>query len=36
MARGIMKQTLDWQIASVQEIRPETAKVKSFTLSLPA
>src|SRR5687768_14218812 len=36
MARGIMKQILDWQIASVQEIRPETAKVKSFTLSLPA
>src|SRR5688500_18205215 len=32
----IMKQTWDWQIASVQEIRPETAKVKSLTLALPA
>ena len=31
-----MKQTLDWQIAYVQEIRPETVKVKSFTLALPA
>jgi len=30
-----MKQTLDWQIASVKEIKPETAKVKSFTLTLP-
>jgi len=31
-----MKQTLNWQIASVTNIRPETAKVKSFTLRLPA
>ncbi|HUG33595.1 MAG TPA: ferredoxin reductase [Anaerolineales bacterium] len=31
-----MKPTLNWQIASVQEIRPETVKVKSFTLTLPA
>jgi len=31
-----MKPTINWQIASVQEIRPETAKVKSFTLALPA
>ena len=30
-----MKQTLEWQIASVKEIRPETAHVKSFTLTLP-
>jgi ferredoxin-NADP reductase len=31
-----MKPTLNWQIASVRDIRPETAKVKSFTLTLPA
>lgn len=31
-----MKQTLDWQIASVTGIKPETAKVKSFTLMLPS
>ena len=31
-----MKQTLNWQIASVANIKPETAKVKSFTLTLPA
>jgi ferredoxin-NADP reductase len=31
-----MKQTLNWQIASVRDIKPETAKVKSFTLALPA
>ena len=30
-----MKQTLEWQIASVKEIRPETAHVKSFTLTIP-
>src|SRR5512138_40376 len=30
-----MKQTLDWQIASVKSIKPETATVKSFTLALP-
>jgi len=31
-----MKPTLNWQIASVRDIKPETAKVKSFTLTLPA
>jgi ferredoxin-NADP reductase len=31
-----MKQTLNWQIASVKNIKPETANVKSFTLTLPA
>jgi ferredoxin-NADP reductase len=31
-----MKPTLNWQIASVAEIKPETATVKSFTLRLPA
>ena len=31
-----MKPTLNWQIASITGIRPETAKVKSFTLQLPA
>ena len=31
-----MKQTLDWQIASVKDIKPETDKVKSFTLTLPS
>ena len=30
-----MKKTLDWQIALVKEIKLETAKVKSFTLTLP-
>lgn len=30
-----MKQTLEWQIASVKEIKPETTAVKSFTLTLP-
>ena len=30
-----MKQTLEWQIASVKEIKPETAHVKSYTLTLP-
>ncbi|RPJ28843.1 MAG: oxidoreductase [Chloroflexi bacterium] len=30
-----MKQTLNWQIASIKDIKPETAKVKSFTLTLP-
>ncbi len=30
-----MRQPLDWQIASVKGIRPETANVKTFTLSLP-
>lgn len=31
-----MKPTLNWQIASIKDIRTETAKVKSFTLALPA
>ena len=31
-----MKQTINWQIASVKDIKPETANVKSFTLTLPA
>jgi ferredoxin-NADP reductase len=31
-----MKKTLDWQIASIRNVKPETAKVKSFTLTLPA
>jgi ferredoxin-NADP reductase len=31
-----MKPTLDWQIASVTNIKPETVKVKSFTLTLPS
>ena len=30
-----MKQTLNWQIASIRDVKPETPKVKSFTLSLP-
>src|SRR6059058_4410474 len=30
-----MKRTLEWQIATVKAIRPETPKVKSFTLALP-
>ena len=30
-----MKKTLDWQIASIRDVKPETAKVKSFTLTLP-
>lgn len=30
-----MNQTLEWQIASVKEIKPENAHVKSFTLTLP-
>jgi len=31
-----MKPTLDWQIASITNIKPETANVKSFTLTLPS
>ena len=31
-----MKQTLNWQIASIEDIKPETANVKSFTLAIPA
>ena len=30
-----MKPTINWQIASVKDIKPETATVKSFTLTLP-
>ena len=30
-----MKQALEWQIATVKRIKPETAKVKTFTLALP-
>ena len=30
-----MKRPLDWQIATVKAIKPETAKVKTFTLTLP-
>jgi ferredoxin-NADP reductase len=30
-----MRQPLDWKIASVKDIRPETAGVKTFTLALP-
>ena len=32
----MMKQTLNWQIASVKHIKPETSNVKTFTLVLPA
>jgi ferredoxin-NADP reductase len=31
-----MKPTLNWQIASVTNIKPETVDVKTFTLKLPA
>jgi ferredoxin-NADP reductase len=31
-----MKPTLNWQIASVADIKPETANVKTFTLKLPS
>ena len=31
-----MKQTLEWQIATIKGIKPETTNVKSFTLALPA
>ena len=31
-----MKPTLNWQIASITNIKPETADVKTFTLKLPA
>jgi ferredoxin-NADP reductase len=30
-----MKQTLDWQIATIKNIKTETARAKSFTLALP-
>jgi ferredoxin-NADP reductase len=32
---GVVKKPLDWQIATVKAIKPETAHVKSFTLILP-
>ncbi len=31
-----MKQTLNWQVASIKDIKQETANVRSFTLTLPA
>lgn len=31
-----MKPTLNWQIASITNIKPETANVKTFTLELPS
>ena len=31
-----MKRTLEWQIATVMSIRPETANVKTLTLALPS
>lgn len=31
-----MKPTLNWQIASITNIKPETATVKTFTLKLPS
>jgi ferredoxin-NADP reductase len=31
-----MKPTLNWQIATIKDIKPETANVKTFTLTLPA
>jgi ferredoxin-NADP reductase len=30
-----MKRPIEWQIATVKAIKPETAKVKTFTLALP-
>src|ERR1041385_4129483 len=30
-----MKPTINWQIASIKDVKPETANVKSFTLKLP-
>jgi ferredoxin-NADP reductase len=30
-----MRQPLEWQIATIQAIKPETARVKTFTLTLP-
>lgn len=30
-----MQPTIDWQIANVKSIKPETAKAKSFTFALP-
>jgi len=31
-----MKHTINWQIASITDIKLETAKIKTFTLALPA
>src|SRR5512147_2987722 len=31
-----MRQGIDWQIATVKEIHPEIAQVKTFTLALPS
>ena len=31
-----MKRPLEWQIATVSAIKPETANVKTLTLTLPA
>ena len=31
-----MKPTINWQFASIKDIRPETATVKTFTIQLPA
>lgn len=31
-----MKPTLNWQIASITSVKPETANVKTFTLKLPS
>src|SRR5687767_9963806 len=36
MPGAFMKPTLNWQIASVKNIKPETTSVKTFTLKLPA
>src|SRR2546428_979726 len=30
-----MKRTLEWQIATVSRVKPETAEVKTLTLALP-
>jgi len=32
---AMMKQTLEWQVATVKNIKQETARAKSFTLALP-
>jgi ferredoxin-NADP reductase len=36
LMKVFMKPTLNWQIASITNITPETGKVKTFTLTLPA
>jgi ferredoxin-NADP reductase len=30
-----MKRTIDWQVATISDIKPETPRVKTFTLQLP-